>query len=274
MRLALGIEYDGGAFCGWQIQPDQPTVQGALEAALAAVAQEPIGVICAGRTDTGVHATAQVVHFDTAVVRPDTAWVRGVNAHLPPGVAVLWAKPVAQDFHARFSATARSYTYCLLTHPVRPALLSGKIGWYHQTLDLDAMQKALALLLGQHDFSAFRAAECQAKTPVKTLREATLVEHRGMLFFRFSADAFLHHMIRNIMGAMVWVGSGRQPPQWIEWLLEQRNRTLGPPTFMADGLYLTAVDYDQSWQLPADNRHGELLQQLCGSFDSPRIQHP
>lgn len=262
MRLALGIEYDGGAFCGWQIQPNQPTVQGELQKALLAVAQESISVICAGRTDTGVHAAAQVIHFDTHVMRPDSAWVRGVNAHLPPGVAVLWAKPVSDEFHARFSASARSYTYCLLTHPVRPALLAGKVGWYHQKLNLEAMHEALELLLGEHDFSAFRAAECQAKTPVKTLREATLVEHQGMLFFRFTADAFLHHMIRNIMGALVWVGSSRQPSQWVGWLLEQRNRTLGPPTFMADGLYLTAVHYDSSWQLPVDHRHGELLTRL------------
>lgn len=259
MRLALGIEYDGGAFCGWQIQPDQPTVQQALESALGAIADHPVFVTCAGRTDTGVHATGQVVHFDTTAQRPDTAWVRGVNAHLPAGVAVIWARTVSDEFHARFSATARSYTYCLLTHPVRPALMAGKVGWYHQKLDLVALNAALDFLPGEHDFSSFRAVECQAKSPVKIMREARVVEQNGLLFFHFTANAFLHHMIRNLMGALVWVGSGRQPASWMGWLLEQKNRNLGPPTFMPEGLYLSRVHYDDSWQLPVANRNAEMV---------------
>jgi tRNA pseudouridine38-40 synthase len=263
MRLALGVEYDGAAFCGWQIQPNQPTVQAALETALSSVAHHPVSVTCAGRTDSGVHATGQVVHFNTTATRPLTAWVRGVNAHLPAGVAVLWAQEVGDDFHARFSALSRSYTYALLVHPVRPALMAGKLGWYHQELDLSALQAALAALPGEHDFSSFRAVECQAQSPVRTLLEASVTRQGQLLVFSFRANAFLQHMIRNLMGALVWVGAGRQPASWMGWLLEQRNRNLGPPTFMPEGLYLSGVEYEPNWRLPKGNRLAETMSVLA-----------
>ncbi|MCG8994592.1 tRNA pseudouridine(38-40) synthase TruA [Laribacter hongkongensis] len=251
MRIALGLEYDGRGFAGWQRQPDQDTVQGALEGALSQIAGHPVSVLAAGRTDAGVHASQQVVHFDTGVERPLTAWVRGVNRFLPPGVAVLWVQPVADDFHARFSACSRSYSYYLMNHPVRPALGAGRVGWFHAPLDVPAMQAAAGLLLGQHDFSSFRAAECQAKTPVKTLARFDISEHDGLIRFDLQADAFLHHMVRNLVGALVYVGKGAHAPEWMAGLLAARDRTQAPPTFMPDGLYLTAVGYPSHFGLPA-----------------------
>jgi tRNA pseudouridine38-40 synthase len=194
MRIALGLEYDGSTFCGWQSQAGGGSVQDALESALSVVADGPIRVVCAGRTDAGVHALAQVVHFDTEAVRPDTAWVRGVNAHLPPSIAIRWAQPVAAEFHARFSARGRRYRYLLLNRGQRPGLMAGRVGWFHRPLDAEAMTRAAGLLLGEHDFSAFRAAECQAKSPVKTLRQAEVRRQGDLLVFDFEASAFLHHM--------------------------------------------------------------------------------
>ncbi len=254
MRIALGLEYDGAPFEGWQTQPGGRGAQDALEAALAAVAAERIACVAAGRTDAGVHATAQVIHFDTTAVRPLTAWVRGVNAHLPRAMAVQWAAPVGDDFHARFAATARHYTYVLVNAPVRPALLAGKVGWQHRPLDVDAMAGALECLVGTHDFSSFRAAECQARSTVRTLTVASLAASGDTLRFDFSANAFLHHMIRNIVGALVAVGTGRRPAAWLPQLLAARDRTLGAATFMPDGLYLTGADYDAGWGLPATRR--------------------
>lgn len=250
LRIVLGLEYDGGAFCGWQSQPDRCGVQDALEAALSEVADAKIGTVCAGRTDTGVHALAQVVHFDTEVQRPPNAWIRGVNALLPQSVAVLWSRPIADDFHARFSATGRRYVYWLLSRAQRPGLLSGRAGWTHLTLDEAAMQEAAASILGEHDFSAFRAAECQAKSPVKTLRELTITRRGELIRFEFAANAFLHHMVRNIVGSLVYVGNGRQPVGWCRQLLDSRDRTLAAPTFSPAGLYLAGVEYDADWALP------------------------
>lgn len=257
-RIALGVEYDGRAFCGWQVQPDQPTVQAALEAALSRMADHPVRAHAAGRTDTGVHGALQVAHFDTAANRPLTAWVRGVNSFLPTGIAVLWAREVPESFHSRFSAFARHYRYLLLNHPVRPALWAGRIGWVHQELDLTAMRRAASLLLGEHDFSSFRAAECQAKTPVKTLRRLDIAQEGNLLFCDFSADAFLHHMVRNLMGALLHVAKGNEHPEWIVDLLAQRDRALAPPTFMPDGLYLAGVSYPAEYGLPSEPlpRHG------------------
>ncbi|UXY13735.1 tRNA pseudouridine(38-40) synthase TruA [Chitiniphilus purpureus] len=252
MKYALAIEYDGRAFCGWQVQPDQPTVQAALEEALARMAGHPVRVHAAGRTDTGVHATGQIAHFDTEAVRPLTAWVRGVNRFLPPGVAVLRAMPVPDDFHARFSACARHYRYLLLNHPVRPALMAGRIGWMHQPLALEPLHAAAALLLGRHDFSSFRAAECQAKTPVKTLHRLEIQRQGHLLVFDFAADAFLHHMVRNMMGALLHVAKGNCPPEWIAALLAARDRALAPPTFMPDGLYLAGVSYPAHFGLDSE----------------------
>jgi tRNA pseudouridine38-40 synthase len=254
MRIGLGLEYHGGAFDGWQSQPGGRGVQDALERALGAIAGAPIRTIAAGRTDAGVHATMQVAHFDTEAERPASAWVRGVNAHLPAEVAVQWAQAVADDFHARFAATARHYTYWLVGRPVRPALLAGRVGWYHRPLDVAAMREAARALEGTHDFSAFRAAECQAKSPVKTLAPVAVDEFGDYVRFDFSADAFLHHMIRNIVGALVYVGAGRAPANWVAELLASRDRTRAAPTFAADGLYLTGADYDARWGLPATRR--------------------
>lgn len=254
MRIALGIEYDGSAFAGWQSQRHGSTVQDALERALAAVAGQSIRTTCAGRTDAGVHALAQVVHFDSPVARPDTAWVRGVNANLPPAVAVRWAAPVGDDFHARFSARSRSYQYLLLNRPVRPAILHGRVGWFHAPLDIEAMNMAADCLLGEHDFSAFRAAECQAKSPVKILQRADISRQGDVIVFEFTANAFLHHMVRNLVGALVYVGKGRHEPAWITELLASRDRTRAAPTFDAAGLYLVGVDYGPQWQLPGGGR--------------------
>jgi tRNA pseudouridine38-40 synthase len=251
LRIALGLEYDGAAFCGWQTQPDGCAVQDALERALSEVAGKNDETVCAGRTDAGVHALAQVVHFDVDVERPPSAWIRGGNALLPDAIAVNWARAVNPDFHARFSATGRRYVYWLLNRAQRPGLLRGRVGWFYRHLDERAMQQAAQCLIGSHDFSAFRAAECQAKTPVKSLRQLEICRHGDLIRFEFAADAFLQHMVRNIVGSLVYVGSGRQPAAWIGEVLGSRDRNRAAPTFAASGLYLAAVEYDASWALPS-----------------------
>lgn len=258
MRIALGLEYDGGRFCGWQSQPAGCGVQDHLEAALAQMAGHPLRVAAAGRTDAGVHALCQVVHFDTDAVRPLGAWVRGVNAFLPPAVRVHWARVVDAEFHARFSAERRSYQYWLQTGPVAPAVLHGRVGWYHRSLDIDAMRQAATLLVGEHNFSAFRAAECQAKSPVKQLYRAGVSRHGPFILFEFSASAFLHHMVRNLVGSLVYVGKGEHPPQWLGELLARKDRSCAAPTFAPDGLYLTGVHYDARWELPVRDPGLEL----------------
>ncbi|MBK7421641.1 MAG: tRNA pseudouridine(38-40) synthase TruA [Propionivibrio sp.] len=250
MRIALGVEYDGSAFHGWQKQPRGNTVQDALQAALSKIAGLPVAVVCAGRTDAGVHATAQVVHFDTRVERPLSAWVRGTNTYLPAAVAVRWAHPVTDDFHARFSAYARCYRYLLINRQQRTGVWHGRAGWYHHPLDVEIMQQAAAMLLGEHDFSAFRAADCQARTPVRTIRTADVQRSGEMIVFDFEAGAYLHHMVRNLVGSLVYVGQGKHPPEWIGHLLTLRDRRLAAPTFPAAGLYLVAVRYQPLWGLP------------------------
>jgi tRNA pseudouridine38-40 synthase len=262
MRIALGVEYDGSPYCGWQSQADGQTVQDTLQRALSQIAGEPVAIIAAGRTDTGVHALEQVVHFDTQTERPLTAWVRGVNAVLPDSVAVRWAHPVTDEFHARFSAHGRSYRYLLINRPTRPAIHAGKVGWFHAPLDLAAMQAAAQCLLGEHDFSAFRAAQCQAKSPAKHLRQLDIRREGEMLIFDLSADAFLHHMVRNIVGCLVYVGKGKHSPDWLAEVLCSRERSLAAPTFAPDGLYLRRIQYEAKWRLPQmDNETmlGELL---------------
>ncbi len=254
MRIALGLEYDGSGFSGWQSQPGGNTVQDVLETALSAVAGIPVSVVCAGRTDAGVHATAQVVHFDVAVERPAMAWVRGTNAHLPHAVAVRWAAPVSDGFHARFAARSRSYRYVLLNRPERPGLMAGKVGWCHRSLDVAAMQAATACLIGAHDFSSFRASGCQSKTPVKTLYRFEISRQGDLVIFDCCANAFLHHMVRNLVGALVYVGMGRDTPDGIAALLAARDRRLGAPTYAPDGLYLMGVDYGDRWALPQQGR--------------------
>jgi tRNA pseudouridine38-40 synthase len=254
MRRALALEYDGSGYCGFQSQPSGCGIQDALERALAAIAGVPVRAIPAGRTDAGVHATSQIVHFDAPVERPATAWVRGVNAHLPPAVAVLWCAGVPSDFHARFCAIARHYTYLLQNRAERPGLGQGRVGWHHAPLDADAMHEAAQQLLGTHDFSSFRAAGCQAKSPVKTLSQLCVTRAGAIVRIDVTADAFLHRMIRNIVGALVDVGAGKHAPGWIGELLQAADRTRGAPTFAPDGLYFTGADYDARMALPATRR--------------------
>ena len=250
MRIALALEYDGSRFLGWQTQPGGGTVQDTLQAALSGIAGSAVQVTCAGRTDRGVHARGQVVHFDTEAARPDSAWVRGANALLPDSVAVLWAARVADEFHARYAALARTYRYVLLNRPVRPALAARHAGWTHAPLDVAAMRAAALQLVGEHDFSAFRAAECQAKSPVRTL-QALEVQARGeRIDFVLRANAFLQHMVRNIVGTLVYVGNGRHAPQWVGEVLASRDRARAAPTFAAEGLYLERVEYAGRWGLP------------------------
>ena len=252
-RIALGLQYDGGPWHGWQTQPHGRTVQDVLESALAKFCQAPIATTCAGRTDAGVHALSQVVHFDTTVSRENFSWVRGVNAFLPDSIAVQWATEVEggeQGFHARFSALMRTYHYVIYNYPVRSPLSEGRTGWVFRPLDVALMEDAAKALIGQHDFSAFRAAECQAASPVRTLHHIAVVRHGDRVIVTLSANAFLHHMVRNIIGSLVYIGCGRQAPEWMRTLLAARDRTEAAPTFEAAGLYLTGVDYDVAWQLP------------------------
>ena len=254
MRVALGVEYDGAAFCGWQTQPSGCGVQDHLERALGRIAGEPVSITCAGRTDAGVHALAQVIHFDTRAERPASAWIRGVNAALPAGVAVLWAREVRADFHARYSALSRSYRYILLNDAVRPAAAHGRVGWFHLPLDVAAMRSAARLLVGEHDFSAFRSSECQARSPVRILH-AIDVEACGVyVVFDLRANAFLQHMVRNLVGTLVYVGKGKCDVSWVADVLASRERAQAAPTFDAAGLYLTRVEYGAQWSIPAAPR--------------------
>ncbi|TAG79830.1 MAG: tRNA pseudouridine(38-40) synthase TruA [Betaproteobacteria bacterium] len=251
-RWALGLDYFGAAYCGWQRQVGQPSVQAELERALTQIAQQPISVIAAGRTDTGVHASLQVVHFDVPrdLLREETAWIRGSNQFLPSDVSVRWAKRVDSSFHARFAATSRRYVYLLASQPQRPGLMHGRVGWTHWPQEISRVVTAMTSLVGTHDFTSFRAAECQAKSPIKTIHSATVCEQNGLLRFDFHADAFLHHMIRNIVGAMVYIGSGRQPAEWVDALLAAKDRTKAAPTFSAAGLYLAGIEYDAKFAIP------------------------
>lgn len=250
MRIVLGLAYDGAGFCGWQSQPNGGGVQDSLELAIAKIAQHPVRVHAAGRTDTGVHAKCQVVHFDTTSDRPITAWVRGVNAHLPETVRVEWAHAVEETFHARFSAFSRSYQYLLYNAPVAPALMASKAGWFHLPLNGEAMAEAAAFLIGEHDFSGFRASECQAKTATRTMIQAEVKMTGKYFVFQFTANAFLQHQVRNMIGALVYIGKGAYPPIYMQELLQKQDRTLSPPTFSPNGLYLTGVGYDTKWGLP------------------------
>lgn len=250
MRLALGISYNGQAYEGWQSQPSGLTVQDKLEDALSQFAAQPVSTVCAGRTDAGVHGLMQVVHFDTQLRREEFSWVRGTNRFLPPDIAVQWARPVPDEFHSRASATARRYAYVLLESPVRPSVDAGRVGWAFRPLDGQAMRQAAALLVGEHDFTSFRASGCQARTPVKTINRVA-IERRGAYWrFEFEANAFLHHMIRNIMGCLLVIGQGQQPPGWMSDVLAARDRDAAAPTFSPDGLYFLGPVYDARWGLP------------------------
>ena len=252
MRIALGITYSGSGYEGWQSQRSGNTVQDKLEGALGKFADQPIRVNCAGRTDAGVHGLMQVVHFDTLVQRETASWVRGTYAFLPRDIAVQWAKLVPGEFHARGSATARRYAYVVLESAVRPSVEAGRVGWVYRPLDGDLMRQAAVYLLGTHDFSSFRAAQCQAKSPVKTIQTIDITQRPGSRYWRFEfeANAFLHHMIRNIMGCLVAVGQGAQPPEWLLGVLAARSRLAAAPTFSPDGLYFLGPVYEKHHGLP------------------------
>ena len=250
MRLALGVGYRGTAYKGWQSQRGGDTVQDHLEAALSTFAAAPIATVCAGRTDAGVHAFNQVVHLDSLVDRDPFSWVRGTNRYLPPDIALQWCQPVSDAFHARFLARGRRYRYLLLESAVRPAIEAGSVGWVFRPLDGNAMRQAASHLLGEHDFSSFRSAQCQARSPIKVLRALNITQRGAYWRFDVDGSAFLHHMVRNIMGCLLAVGSGRQRPDWLAEVLAARSRDAAAPTFAADGLYFVGPYYDAAWGLP------------------------
>jgi tRNA pseudouridine38-40 synthase len=250
VRIALGISYSGSNYEGWQSQLSRNTVQDKLELALTRFAVQPIRVMCAGRTDAGVHALMQVAHFDTPVHREAASWVRGTNAFLPDDIAVQWARHVPDTFHSRGSAIARRYAYVVLESPVRPSVEAKRVGWVYRPLDGAAMQAAIAHLMGEHDFSSFRAAQCQAKSPVKTISRIEISQRAGYWRFEFEANAFLHHMIRNIMGCLLAIGQGRYPPDWLAEVVAARNRKVSAPTFSPDGLYFLGPVYEDHHGLP------------------------
>jgi len=243
LRYALTVEYDGSAFAGWQRQPDQRTVQRSVESALSRVADHPVLVTSAGRTDAGVHALGQVIHFDSAARRPPHAWINGTNSHLPDDIAVRDARLVDDDFHARFSAVRRSYSYRIVCRTARPALERSRCWWIRQSLDTVAMQEAAGCLIGEHDFTSFRATSCQARQPLRTVYRIDLSADDNRVTVSVEANAFLHHMVRNLVGALIAVGSGRQPSGWMAELLAARDRTVGGVTAPAQGLYFVRVDY-------------------------------
>ena len=259
-RVACLIEYDGSHFNGWQSQPhpNVATVQQTLEAALTSVASNPVRVHCAGRTDTGVHGVGQVIHFDDPTGRSSKNWVYGTNAYLPSSVRVHWATPVAADFHARFSAQSRRYRYIIANTPIRPALLAGRVSWQRRPLNQALMHEAAQCLLGERDFSAFQAASCQSPTAMRNVQDVSVTRAGNLIAIDIQANAFLHHMVRNIAGSLMMVGSGRQAPEWITELLEGGDRTVAADTAPPDGLYLVAVEYPDSFGLP-DSPQGPLL---------------
>lgn len=256
-RIALGVQYDGSTWNGYQKQPAKNTVQDQLEIALKEFARCDLATTCAGRTDAGVHALEQVVHFDTELSRSPTSWVRGVNAFLPDSIVVRWAKGLEHDpenlFHARFSAFSRTYHYVLYNNPNPSALLARRAGWVFRPLDVERMREAAQYLLGTHDFSAFRSSQCQAKSPVKQMIDVRIERRGDVIVFTTCATAFLHHMVRNLVGSLIYVGTGRNRPEWMREVLESRSRDMAAPTFMPDGLYLAKVGYDPKWGLPQED---------------------
>lgn len=256
MRLAAGVEYDGSGFFGWQRQRQSPTVQASLEAALAKVADHPLTVHCAGRTDTGVHAFCQVIHFDTRAARSQRSWILGANSQLTPGVSLLWVRPVADDFHARFSARRRSYRYRILNRWIRPAIDRGRVAWIRYPLDAERMHEAAQALLGEHDFSSFRAVGCQARSPVRTVHSVVVRRCGHEVIIDIEANAFVYHMVRNIAGALIAVGRGQRPENWLAELLKLRDRTAAGVTAPPEGLYFVAPSYPDHAFLPVHESIG------------------
>lgn len=250
MRIALGVSYNGQGYQGWQSQASGLTIQDHLERALGKFAVQRVSTLCAGRTDAGVHGIMQVVHFDTPLQRDTHSWVRGTNANLPKDIAVQWALIPPDGFHCRACATSRRYAYVLYESAVRPSIDHGRVGWAFRPLDLDAMRQAAGILLGEHDFTSFRASQCQALSPVKDLMEIAFSKRGAYWRIEFEANAFLHHMIRNIMGCLVTIGQGKQPPQWMGDVLAARDRRVAAPTFSPDGLYFLGPRYDPHWGIP------------------------
>ncbi|QNS14308.1 tRNA pseudouridine(38-40) synthase TruA [Mannheimia bovis] len=250
MKIALGIEYDGSRYFGWQKQETVESVQQKLEQALSVVANSPVEVFCAGRTDAGVHGTGQVVHFETEVNRPLQSWCFGTNAHLPDDIAVKWAVEVSEDFHARFSATARRYRYIIYNSKLRSAILPKGVTHFHFPLDESKMHQAGQFLLGENDFSSFRAAKCQSHTPWRNIHHLNVFRQGDYVIVDIQANAFVHHMVRNIVGTLLEIGQGRQPVEWAKWVLEQRDREKAAPTAKAEGLYLVEVHYPERFGIP------------------------
>ena len=260
MRIALGLQYDGSPYSGWQTQVNQDSVQDELESAISAFVGEscidfPIKTITAGRTDTGVHALGQVVHFDTHVEREAFSWVRGINSFLPSSIVVNWAKEVPEEFSARFSAFERTYIYALHVGPCRAPMVHSRAGYLmlppNQQLDIRAMKNAVECLIGEHNFSSFRSSDCQSKTPVKTIYSIEIMSEEPWVYFRICGNAFLHHMVRNLVGCFLQIGQGRQESKWMAEVLAAKDRKMAAPTFMADGLYLAKVSYPEEFGIPA-----------------------
>ena len=261
MRIALGLQYDGSPYSGWQSQVNRNTVQDELERAIAlfigaeSLNDFPIRVSTAGRTDAGVHALGQVVHFDTNVERDHWSWVRGVNSFLPDAIVVNWAKPVPVEFHARFSAFERTYIYALHAGPCRSPMTASRAGYLMlpagRWLDVDAMRLASQCLIGEHDFSAFRSSECQSKSPIKSIYSIDIISSQPWLYFRIRGNAFLHHMVRNLVGCFLMIGAEKQPADWMSEVLAGKNRNKAAPTFSPDGLYLSKIAYPQEFAIPS-----------------------
>lgn len=251
MKVALGIEYDGSHFHGWQRQPELDTIQTRLEVAASVVANHDVQVQCAGRTDTGVHAIGQVVHFETKTDRNERSWVYGINHNLPKMISVIWAKTMPDDFHARFSALSRRYQYFIYNSPIRPAIHRGSLTWHYKELNVEAMQNAANLLIGEHDFSSFRAIDCQSNTPVRNIIHCNITRRGNLIVLDIKANAFLHHMVRNIVGVLFEVGTGKRRPDWVTDLINIRDRSKSGITAPAYGLYLTEVSYPSHFAVPA-----------------------
>ncbi|CAA6809809.1 MAG: tRNA pseudouridine synthase A (EC [uncultured Thiotrichaceae bacterium] len=254
MKLAACIEYAGTNYCGWQRLSHATAVQNKVEAVLSKVANEPIEVTCAGRTDSGVHAFGQVIHFETNAVRATKGWMLGCNSNLPDDIAVRWIQTVDEDFHARFSATSREYRYVILNHRARPAILDNKVGWVYHELDAEKMHEAAQALLGEQNFSSFRASGCQAKHAMRNVELITVHRSQDFIYIDIKANAFLHHMVRNIVGSLILVGQGGQSIGWMGELLRVQNRNLAGPTAAASGLYFVRANYPENFALPNERR--------------------